>query len=82
MLPRTPALPDQPYVEIEKPWSMGEGSHGMALHRDAMLVDLVVEGFAQGDGVAAAIFDRRNLGIVRGKPQVEMIKKVKTRRIN
>jgi hypothetical protein len=47
MLPRTPAVPDQPNVEIKKAWIMGKGSHGMTLHRDAMLVDLVVEGFAQ-----------------------------------
>ncbi len=45
---------------------MGECSHGMALHRDAMLVDLVVESFAQGDGVADAIFDRRTLGMIWG----------------
>ena len=61
---------------------MGECTDGMALHRDSMLVDLVVEGFAQGNGVARIILGRRTLGVIWGEPKVEMIKKVKTRRIN
>jgi hypothetical protein len=61
---------------------MGECSHRMTLHRYSMLVDLAVEGFAERDGVSGAIFDRRARGMIWGKPQVEMIKKVKTRRID
>ena len=82
MLPRTPALPGEPYVEVQKPWSMGECGHGMALDRDAMFIDLVVEGFAQGDGVGGVILGRRSLGMIWGEPQVEMIEKVKSRGIN
>ncbi|SPE29425.1 hypothetical protein SBA2_450041 [Acidobacteriia bacterium SbA2] len=69
---------------------MGECSHGMTLHRYPMLVDLVVEGFAQGvvegfaqgNGVGAVVLGSRALGAIWGKPKVEMIKKVKARRIN
>jgi hypothetical protein len=61
---------------------MGGCSHGMTFHRYSMLVDLVVEGFAQGDGVDGVILGRRTLGVIWGKPKVEMIKKVETRRIN
>ena len=61
---------------------MGECSYGMTLHRYSMLVDLVVEDLAQGDGVDGVILGRRTPGVVWGKPNVEMIKKVKTRRID
>ena len=82
MLPRTPALPNQPYVEVKKTWSMGECGHGMTFHRYSMLVDLVEEGFAQGDRVDGITLGRRTLDVIWGKPKVEMIEKVKTRRIN
>jgi hypothetical protein len=81
MLPHSPALPNKPHVEVKKPWSVGECSHSMTLHRYSMLVDLVVERFAESDGVAGAIFDRRILRMIWGKPKVEVIKKVKTREI-
>jgi hypothetical protein len=82
MLSRTPALPDEPYVEIKKPWGMGECRDGMTLHGYSMLVDLVVKCFAQGDGVHGVIFGHGTLDMVWGKPKLEMIKKVKSRRIN
>ena len=82
MLPRTPAFPDEPYVEVQQPWSMGECSHGMTLHRDAMFVDLVVEGFAECDGVAVEMVGPGTLRVLQSEPEVEMIEKVKTRGIN
>ncbi len=57
---------------------MGEGSDGMTLHRDTMLVDLVVEGFAEGDAVAGAIFGHGTVVRIWRKPKVEAIKKVET----
>jgi len=53
---------------------MGECSHGMTLHGDAMFVDLVVKCFAQADGVDGAILGRGTLGMIWGEPQVEMVK--------
>ncbi len=61
---------------------MSERSDGMTLHRYAMLVDLIVERFAKDDAVSGAILGSGNLGVVRRKPKVEAIKKMKTRRIN
>jgi hypothetical protein len=43
---------------------MGECSYGMTLHRYSMLVDLVVEDLAQGDGVDGVILGRRTLGMI------------------
>jgi hypothetical protein len=78
MSSRTPALPDEPYVEVKKPWSMGECGHGMTLHRYSMLVDLVVEGFAESNGVTGAILGGSTLGLIWGEPKAEIIKKVET----
>ena len=78
MLSNVPVLPNEPHVEVKIPWGMGECGHGMTLHRDAMLVDLVVEGFAQGDGVAGEMVGPATLSILRSKPQMEMIKEVKS----
>jgi hypothetical protein len=61
---------------------MGECGDGMTLHRYAMLVDFVVEGFAEGEGVSGAILGSGSLTVVRSKPKMEAIKKMKTRRIN
>jgi hypothetical protein len=61
---------------------MGEGSDGMTLHRYSMLIDFIVEGFAEGDSISAAIFGSGTVGAVRGKPKVDAIEKMKARRIN
>jgi hypothetical protein len=61
---------------------MCERSNGMTLHRDSMLIDFVVEGFAEGDGVSDAIVGLGSLAVVGSKPKVEAIKKMKTRGIN
>jgi len=61
---------------------MSERSYGMTLHRYAMSVDLVVEGFAEDDGVFGAVFGSGSLRVVRGKPKVDAIKKMKTRGIH
>jgi hypothetical protein len=60
---------------------MSERSDGMTLHRYAMLVDLIVERFAENDGVAGAILGSGSLSVVRGKPKVDAIKKMKARGI-
>jgi hypothetical protein len=61
---------------------MSERSDGMTLHRYAMLVDLIVEGFAEDDGVSGATLGSGSLAVVRSKPKVDAIKKMKTRGIN
>ena len=73
LLSHTPAFPDEPHVKVKKSWGMGEGSYGVTLHWYAMLVDLVVEGFAQGDGVASVILGHRGLGVVRRKPEAQAV---------
>ncbi len=46
------------------------------------MVDLIVEGFAEDDGVAGAILGSGSRTTVRSKPEVNAIKKMKTRRVN
>src|ERR1035441_1940118 len=82
MLPHSPAFPDEPNVKVQNSRRMSERSDGMTLHRYAMLVDLIVEGFAEDDGVAGAILGSGSRSAVRSKPEVNAIKKMKTRRIN
>ena len=47
-----------------------------------MLIDFIVEGFAEGNSISAAILGPKTLGAVRGKPKVDAIEKVETQRIN
>jgi hypothetical protein len=61
---------------------VGECRDRMTLYGYSMLVDLLVEGFTEGDGVAGAILGRGTLGMIWGKPKAEAIEKVKTRRID
>jgi hypothetical protein len=60
---------------------MSERSNGMTLHRYAMLVDLIVECFAENDGVAGTILGSGSRSVVRSKPEVNAIEKMKTRGI-
>jgi hypothetical protein len=53
---------------------MSERSDGMTLHRYAMLVDLIVERFAENDGVAGAILGSGSRSVIRSKPEVNAIK--------
>jgi len=57
---------------------VGQGSDNLALDRDPMRVDLVVECFAEGDCVLGSLFGRHLL-IVVVEPEMELIKKVETR---
>ena len=82
MLPYSPAFPHEPDVEVQNSGGMCECSNGMTLHRYAMLVDLIVERFAEDDGVAGAIRGSGSRSVVRSKPEVNAIKKMKTRGIH
>ena len=82
MLPHSPAFPHEPNVKVQNSRGMSECSDGMTLHRYAMLVDLIVERFAESDGVAGAILGSGSRSVLRGKPEVNAIKKMKTRGIN
>ncbi len=61
---------------------MCECSDGMTLNRYSMLIGFIVEGFAEGDGISAAIPRRGTLGAVGCKPEVDAIEKMEARRIN
>jgi hypothetical protein len=61
---------------------MGKCSNGMTLYGYSMLIDFVVEGFAEGDNISAAILGPGTLGAVRGKPKVDAIKEMKPRGIH
>jgi hypothetical protein len=61
---------------------MCECSNGMTLDGYPILIDFVVEGFAQCDGVSGAIVGLGSLAVVGSKPKVEAIKKMKTRGIH
>lgn len=82
MVPHRPALPHKPNVKVQDSGGMGECSDGITLHRDAVLVDFIIEGFAEGDGISVTILGSESLGVVRCKPKVDAIKKMKTRGIN
>jgi uncharacterized protein YbgA (DUF1722 family) len=82
MLPHSPAFPHEPDVKVQNSRGMCECSNGMTLHRYAMLVDLIVEGFAEDDGVSGTILGSGSFTVVRSKPEVNAIKKMKTRGIN
>ena len=53
---------------------MCECGNSMALHRYAVLIDFIVKGLAEDDGVSSAILGPVSLGTVRGKPEVNAIK--------
>ena len=82
MLPYSPAFPHEPNVKVQNSRRMSERSDGMTLHRYAMLVDLIVECFAENDGVAGAILGSGSRRVVSSKPEVNSIKKMKTRGIH
>ena len=46
-----PSFPNQPQVKIQYAWRVGQRSHHLTLHRNPMLVDLFVEGFAENDAI-------------------------------
>jgi hypothetical protein len=54
----------------------------MALHGYSMFVDLIVEGFTEGDGVAGVLFGGRSPGVIRRIPKAKAVEKMKTRRID
>jgi hypothetical protein len=82
MLSQSPAFPHEPNVKVQNSRRLSECSDGMTLHRYAMLVDLIVKRFAENDGVVGAILGSGSRSVVRGKPEVNAIKKMKTRGIN
>jgi hypothetical protein len=51
----------------------------MTFHRYAISVDLIAERFAESDGVAGAILGSVSRSALRGKPDVNAIKKLKMR---
>ena len=57
---------------------MGQSGHDFALDRDPMRVDLVVEGLAE-DNYIFGILAREYGVVVVVEPELEFIKKVKTR---
>jgi len=81
VLPHAPTFPNEPHVEVQKPRGVGEGCDRMTLYWYSMLVDLLVEGFTEGNGVAGVCFVRRSRGAIGGKPKVEAVEKMKTRPI-
>ena len=56
---------------------MRQGSDNFSLDWDSMGVNLVIECFAEGDGVFSSLADGDGLVAVM-KPEMELIKKVKT----
>jgi len=57
-------------------------SNGMTLHRYPMLIDLIVKGFTENDGVTGAILGSGSRSVVRSKPELNAIKEMKTRGIH
>ena len=74
MMPHSPAFPNEPNVEVQEPWGIGECSDGMTLHRYAKLVDLIVERFAKDDSVSVAIIGSGGIGVLGRRPKVDAIK--------
>ena len=82
MLPRSPAFPHEPDVKVQDSGRVGKCNNGMTLHKYSMLIDFIVEGFAEGDIISTAILGPGTFGAVRSKPKVDAIKKMKTRGID
>ena len=70
MVPHRPAFPHKPNVKVQNSGRMSERSDGMTLHRYAMLVDLIVERFANDDAVSGAILGSGSLGVVLRQNQI------------
>ena len=74
-----PTSPGDPDIEIKDSGRVGERNHDLPFHWNAVLVDLLVEGFAQRDGIRTISGRSRSGFVVFGEPEMNFIEKVKTR---
>jgi hypothetical protein len=74
-----PALPDDPYVEIKRTWSVGEGCDDLSLDRDSVFIDLTIKCVAQGDDVLVRLLD--GVAVLPVEPELHAIKEMKARPI-
>ena len=77
-----PTSPGDPDIEIKNSGRVGERDHDLPFHWNAVLVDLRVKGFAQGDSVRAVMDGKRRRFAVFGEPEMNFINEVKTRPVN
>ena len=73
-----PGLPDQPEIKIQYSWCVGEGSHHLALDRNAVGVNLLIEWFTENNDVLI----RGScgwIGFVLMEPKVKAVEKVESR---
>lgn len=72
-----PTLPDEPQIKIQKPGRVGKCHDSMTLYRDSMLIDLLIERFAECDGVAEVKLISRSIGVFPRIPEADSVKKMK-----
>ena len=75
------APPHKPNIEVQNAWCICERRENFALDRDSVMVDLVVEGFAEDNDILV-VGSWLMLDLCIGEPQVHGIKKMKTRAVN
>lgn len=75
----SPTPPDQPDVKVQSPRSMSKANDGFPLHRNSVLVDLLVERLAESDGVSARRWDCIIHFEIRIEPESQLVKEVETR---
>ncbi len=72
--------PNNPQVEVQNARGVGQGGDHLALHRNAVGVNLGVESLAEGDDVLRRARGSRGRAVVRGiEPEAQVIKEMKSR---
>jgi hypothetical protein len=72
-----PALPNDPNVKVQNPWSVRQGRDDLPLHRNSMVVNLPVERLAESNGVLLGVI--RGRGVVMSvEPKLNPIEEVET----
>lgn len=71
-----PALPNQPEVQVKNPRGVSQFGDNFALHRNSVLVDFGVEGFAKRDDVLVILNPHFGIMVVGVEPKLHVIEEV------
>jgi hypothetical protein len=79
LVPQRPGLPHNPDIEVEQTRGVGQGGDDLLLHRNAVLIDLVIETLAERNTIFVSVCSRRGLVIGAIEPKLDTIKKMNPR---
>ena len=74
-----PTLPHNPDIEIQQAGGVGQAGDDLPLHRNAVLIDFVIEALAEGDDVLVSVSSWRGTRSGAVEPKLETIKEMKSR---